>query len=236
MIIYGFHACKAALKARSNKIRRAYVLNRKRRDFDWTGSLPQKLIHFVEENEMRKVVPQGAVHQGIAIDIEDFVYADISDLELCSQNCILAMLDGVTDPNNLGAIIRSAAAFGVHGIIITERSSCKINGAVAKASSGGLENINIYLVKNLSRTIEELKELGFWIAALTEHGKLDINQLNITGKFCFIFGAEGSGVRRLQLSKSDLTVRLPTKPSFPTLNVSNAAAIVFSRIGPDLRN
>jgi 23S rRNA (guanosine2251-2'-O)-methyltransferase len=140
------------------------------------------------------------------------------------------MLDGVTDPNNLGAIIRSAAAFGIYGIIISERSSCKITGVVAKAASGGLEFINLYVVKNLSQAIERLKDYGFWIIAMTEKGSKSIQEIDSTGKNCLILGAEGAGIRRLQLEKSDIQARICTSPQFPTLNVSNAAAVIFSTI------
>jgi 23S rRNA (guanosine2251-2'-O)-methyltransferase len=216
----------AAIKSRPEKIRRLYLIDRKRNAE--TQELPKNLVQIADEQWFRKILPAGAIHQGIAIDIADFEYSDISELISCPENCTVAMLDGVTDPNNLGAIIRSAAAFGIYGIIISERSSCKITGVVAKASSGGLEFINLYVVKNLSQAIEMLKDYGFWIIAMTEKGSKSIQEIDSTGKNCVILGAEGAGIRRLQLEKSDIQARISTSPQFPTLNVSNAAAVIFS--------
>jgi 23S rRNA (guanosine2251-2'-O)-methyltransferase len=215
----------AAIESRPGKIRRVYLLDRKNGEIQ---GLPKNLIQFADEQWFRKILPNGVVHQGIAIDIEEFEYADISDLPSCPTNCIVAMLDGVTDPNNLGAIIRSAAAFGICGIIISERSSCKVTGAVAKAASGGLEFVGIYVVKNLSQAIDKMKEYGFWVIAMTEKGEKTIQDIDSSGRICVILGSEGKGVRRLQLEKSDLQAKIATSQKFSTLNVSNAAAVVFS--------
>ncbi|MDR1476098.1 MAG: 23S rRNA (guanosine(2251)-2'-O)-methyltransferase RlmB [Holosporales bacterium] len=230
MIIYGMHACRAAVRARSGKIRRVYILDRKSKNTEWLDSLPQKLIQITDNIGFRKILPKGVVHQGIAIDIEEVEYGDITDLHSISDNCVIAMLDGITDSNNMGAIIRSAAAFGIRGIVISDRSTCKVNGAVAKTASGGLELVNIYLVKNLSQTLDKLKSYGFWIIALTEDGERTPEEVDLPGKICLVVGAEGTGIRRLQLEKADLTVRLKTNPEFPTLNVSNAAAIMFAQM------
>jgi 23S rRNA (guanosine2251-2'-O)-methyltransferase len=180
------------------------------------------------ESDILKMIPKGAVHQGVAAEVADnLYYCDITDFSATPENCGIAILDGVTDPHNFGAIIRTAAAFGLSGIIVSERSSCRINGTVAKAASGGMEHLSICVVKNIASAIDRLKEYGFWIFAVCESGKQSINEVSLKGKTCLILGAEGAGIRHLQKEKSDFIVRLSTSNKFPTLNVSNAAAIAF---------
>jgi 23S rRNA (guanosine2251-2'-O)-methyltransferase len=176
------------------------------------------------------MLPSQAIHQGIAVEVEDIRYGDISSLNNAESNCVVTILDGVTDPRNLGAIIRTAIAFGINNIVLTDRSSCKINEVVAKAASGGLEYASIYVVKNLSQAIDKLKSYGFWIVSLCESGMQFLHEIELNGKICLILGAEGNGIRRLPKEKSDFVARLPTKPLFSTLNVSASAAIAFYEI------
>lgn len=225
MIIYGIHSCKNAIESRKDNVLRVYVLKDKALP-EWISVIPPKKIVKIDNIEFKKLVPKDAVHQGIAVEVEQN-YADITDLVSAPKNCIIAILDNVTDPQNLGAIIRTAAAFGVYGIILSERASCKITGTVAKTASGGLDHISIYMVKNLSQAIEKLQEYGFWVVSFCERGQKFIHEVDLKGKTCLIFGAEGDGIRRLQKEKSDFVVKLPTNPCFPTLNVSSSAAVAF---------
>ena len=145
MIIYGNHACRYALDA-GKKIYKVYILK--------TKPVPRWIVEGqvnvvrLENKEFEQILPKHAVHQGIAMEVEDEHYADITELEHTPRNCAIAILDGVTDPHNMGAIIRSAVAFGIMAIIIGEKSSCKVNGIVAKSASGGIEHIKIIVVKN----------------------------------------------------------------------------------------
>lgn len=220
MLIYGVHACKSALDS-GRKIFRIYVLEGKKVP-DW---LSGRRVTFVKDFD--KLVPDGGVHQGMAMEVEDVCYSDITMLADAPANCMVSILDGVTDPHNMGAIIRSAACFGVLAIIISERASCKINETVAKVASGGLEHLSIIVVKNLSQAIRTLRNYGFWITSFSERGDKYLDEVDLKGKTCLIFGAEGTGVRRLQLEESDFIVKLPTCPEFPTLNVSASAAVAF---------
>ena len=224
MIIYGNHACRYAAEA-GRKIYRVYVSKTKPMPH-WITEGRSKVI-VLDNRELEQMLPQHAVHQGIAMEVEDERYADITELEHTPQNCAIAILDGVTDPHNMGAIIRSAVAFGITAIIIAEKSSCKINGIVAKSASGGIEQIKIIVVKNLSQAIKKLKDFGFWVISFCERGEKYLHEMDLTGKTCLIFGSEGDGIRRLQKENSDFIVKLPTSPSFPTLNVSSSSAIVF---------
>jgi 23S rRNA (guanosine2251-2'-O)-methyltransferase len=230
MLIYGMHSCKDAILTGKKKILKIYVLHSIKVP-DWITYTDSSKILKIGVTDFNEMLPLHAVHQGIAIEVEDIIYCDdISTLANSAKNCVVAMLDGITDPHNLGAIIRTAAAFGINNVILTERSSCKVTGVVAKTASGGLEHVKIHLSKNLSQTIDQLKSYGFWVVSLCESGAQFLHEINLRGKTCLIFGAEGKGIRRLPKEKSDFIARLPTKSSFSTLNVSTSAAIAFYEI------
>lgn len=224
MIIYGNHACRYALEA-GKKVYKVYVSKTKPVP-QWIAERQAKVV-YIDNKEFEQILPKYAVHQGVAMEVEDTKYADITELEKTPNNCAIAILDGITDPHNMGAIIRSAAAFGITAIIIGEKSSCKINGIVVKAASGGIEHVKIIMVKNLSQAIKKIKDFGFWIVSFCERGEKHLHEMDLAGKTCLIFGSEGDGIRRLQKENSDFIVKLPTCPSFPTLNVSASSAIAF---------
>jgi 23S rRNA (guanosine2251-2'-O)-methyltransferase len=225
VIIFGLHSCEKTFKLQKTNIVNVYVTKGKK--------IPSWLLGhnftIIDEKEMSKKLPNGAVHQGIAIEMlkENSYYVDLEHFRNSVQSCCIAILDGVTDPHNFGSIIRSAAVFGIVGLIITSKSSCKLNGTVIKTASGGIEHVPICIVKNVTTTIEILKEYGFWIYALAENGQEDLHKTSLIGKVCFILGAENNGIRKLPKEKSDFLVKIPTSPDFTTLNVSNAAAIAF---------
>ena len=229
MIIFGIHACKSAIKYKRDAIKNVFLLDNNKgcRFLQNTGVQ----YRYCTKSEINSMVPKNAVHQGIAIDIDDDVYySNIDIFKNCCDNCVIIILDGVNDPHNLGAIIRSAAAFGAYGIIVPEHDSCKLNGTVIKAASGGIDHIKFCVVKNLASAIKKLKEYGFWIFATCETATENINNTRVRGKTCFIFGAEETGVRRLQKENADFLVKINTNSSFQTLNVSNAVAIALYEV------
>ena len=226
MKIYGIHACKSAIKHKTNVIHSAFLLQN-RTNFDFVKKAGIK-IKFCTEREIADMLPKGAVHQGIVLEIDDSCYyANISDLKNVDNNCVLIMLDNINDPHNLGAIIRSAAVFGAYGVIVSEYGSCKLTETAVKTSCGGLEHTKFYSVKNLATTIKQLKEFGFWIYAFCEDGAEDITKLDLKGRICMIFGAEQTGIRQLQRKNADFLTKIPTSSDFSTLNVSNAAAVAL---------
>lgn len=227
MIIYGIHACRSVLDS-GKPISKIYLQKRKSIP-EWIKTSSAKLV-VLDSIEFEKMLPKHSVHQGIAMEVEDIKYSDITDLQNVPLNCSVAILDGVTDPHNMGAIIRTAATFGIKAIIISDKASCKITGTVAKAASGGIEHVSIIVVKNLSQAIEKLKTFGFWIISFCERGNQFLHEIDLKGKTCLIFGSEGDGIRRLQKKNSDFVVKLPTKPNFPTLNVSASAAVAFYEV------
>jgi 23S rRNA (guanosine2251-2'-O)-methyltransferase len=232
VLIHGIHSVKSALLSSGSQRVKILYMEQGKNIHKLTGIPPNSNfistfdIEILSQNEMRDMLGKGAVHQGIAADVTLNIFRNIEDLR-DSEDDLIAILDSVTDPHNLGAVIRSAACFGVRGIIIPENSSSKITGITAKAASGALEHVFVYFVKNLSQTIKKLKDFGFWIISMSEKGECCLDQLNLRGRIAVILGSEGAGIRRLQLENSDFIAKLPTTNTFNVLNISNAASVAF---------
>lgn len=228
MKIYGLHTCEEAIKSNRYRINKVYLI-KKNKEYPRIITELNNII-YLDKKQFDSLFECSVVHQGVAMEVELHDSPVISDLKNINKDYTVAMLDNITDPHNLGAIIRSAAVFGIKGIILHNRSSCKLSGIAAKAASGGLEHVDIYTVSNLSNTIRDLKNYGFWIYALCESGNKYLHEVDLTGKTCVILGSEGSGIRRLQKENADFILKLPTTKYFSTLNVSNAAAVTFYEI------
>lgn len=229
--IYGHHAAVAVLKNPKRMIKRILMTKSTQEELILKGinvkGLPLDLASALEIDQK---VGQGAVHQGIAILADPLPELGIEDiLNSPQENQTIILLDQITDPQNVGAILRSAAAFGVGAIITTERNSAHMGGALAKAASGALEQVPILYVTNLVRTIEDLKENGFWCAGLDEDGT-NLDAQDFSGKWVLVMGAEGKGLRRLVKETCDYLLKIPTTKTFTTLNVSNAAAVVLYEV------
>lgn len=192
------------------------------------GPLPE----IVSREALEALLPPGAVHQGVALaaaplparGIED-VIAEIA--ESGSEEEIVVLLDHVTDPHNIGAILRSAAAFGVRALVLPEHGAPEPTGTLAKTASGALEHVPLVRVVNLARTLDRLKTAGFWCLGLDEAAPQTLAESRLTGRIALVLGAEGEGMRRLTRERCDILVRLPTRGAISSLNVSNAAAIAL---------
>jgi 23S rRNA (guanosine2251-2'-O)-methyltransferase len=177
------------------------------------------------------ILPADAVHQGLALEVEplperilDDVLPPLGDV---AGRYIVVALDRVSDPQNVGAILRSAAAFGALAIVLPARGTPPATGALAKAASGALEIVPLIRVVNLARALDRLKGAGFWICGLDENAASPLAQLALGDRIALVLGSEGSGVRRLVRERCDFLARLPTRPEQPTLNVANAAAVAL---------
>lgn len=176
------------------------------------------------------LLPPGAVHQGLAALCEPLPPADLGDVIAAAEGrdtAVIIVLDQVTDPHNLGAVMRSAAAFGALGVVATDRHAPGETGTLAKAASGALERMPLARVVNLARALQEMKEAGFWIAGLAADAPATLAAAKLGGRAALVLGAEGEGLRRLTREQCDLLVSLPQTDAVESLNVSNAAAVAL---------
>ena len=221
--LYGRHAVLAALANSERRIER--ILATKEAAERHAAELGSK-VELLSRDDLSHRLPTGAVHQGLAALAAPLEEPQLEDvLARCGDNALVLALDQITDPHNVGAILRSAAAFGVAGLIVTERHAPADTGVLAKAASGALEIVPLVRAVNLARALEQLKEAGFWLYGLDERGDVAIHELDLRGRACIVLGAEGEGLRRLTAEKCDRLVTIPTDARLAALNVSNAAAV-----------
>jgi 23S rRNA (guanosine2251-2'-O)-methyltransferase len=188
-------------------------------------------VRFEERAQMDRLAgtPQ---HQGVvafaaakaALSIEDLIRGDGNATEGAK---LLVILDGVEDPHNLGAVIRSALAAGAGGVILPERRAAGLNETVARAAAGALEHMPVARVVNVARAMEQLKEAGYWLVGLDEHAKQKYTKIDFTGAMALVLGGEGSGLHELVRKRCDFLVSIPTTGPIRTLNVSVSAGIVL---------
>lgn len=172
----------------------------------------------------------GRVHQGVIAYVSAYEYCDVEDiLEKArekGEDPFVIILDGIEDPHNLGAIMRTADGAGAHGIIIPKRRAAGITDVVAKASAGAVEYVPVAKVSNIAQTIDRLKELGIWVGACDMDGT-PYDKADLKGKLALVIGAEGQGIGRLVKEKCDFSISIPMSGRITSLNASNAAAILM---------
>lgn len=224
--IYGLHAVAKALENPARKAHRliatAEGAEKLRR------ACPQSRPEKVERREIDTVLPPGAVHQGAALLADPLEQPALEDVIAgAGERAVIVVLDQVSDPHNIGAVLRSAAAFGALAVVQTERGAPGATGIVAKTASGALEVVPLVAVTNLARTLDALQRAGFWCVGLDGEAERTLAEAGPSGRIALVLGAEGKGLRRLTRDHCDLLVRLPTRPPIASLNVSNAAAVAL---------
>ncbi|WP_423314727.1 23S rRNA (guanosine(2251)-2'-O)-methyltransferase RlmB [Azospirillum sp. 11R-A] len=239
VLLYGLHPVAAALTNPERRIHRLMVTDSGRAALEpaiaaaRAQGLQRPEASPADRMELDRMLPPGAVHQGVVIDASPLPDLGIEDLcnELAGEtSAIIVALDQVTDPHNVGAILRSAAAFGARAVVVTERHAPETTGVLAKSASGALEAVPLIRVTNLARALTDLQQNGFWSVGLAESGPSTLAKLNLTGKTVLVMGAEGSGLRRLTMERCDAIARLPTGGPVGSLNVSNAAAVALYEV------
>jgi 23S rRNA (guanosine2251-2'-O)-methyltransferase len=229
--IYGNHAVAAAIDNPNRRIRRLLQAHPEgEKAVRGAGDRPLPRWETVDRAILDRVAGRESVHQGIAAQVDPLPETDIEDIAALAADrpeAKVVILDQVTDPHNVGAILRSAAAFGALAVVLTERNAAPESGVLAKAASGALEVVPLVRVTNLARAIEQLKGAGFWCAGLAAEGERSLAEARLSGRVALCLGAEGAGLRRLTRSHCDLLVRLPTSGPIDHLNVSNAAAVAL---------
>lgn len=225
-IIYGFHAVSAALAAR----RRAFAA------IHATPAAAQRLSdaiagaglspHLVTAEDLSRRLGAQAVHQGVLLEAGPIEPIDIS--EIVDASGIVLVLDQITDPHNVGAILRTAAAYAVDALVTTTRHAPDVSGLVAKAASGGLESVPIVEVVNLARALETIGDMGYLRVGLDSEGATDLRDVPLTRPVALVLGAEDKGLRRLTRENCDVVARLDMPGAIKSLNVSNACAVALT--------
>src|SRR5689334_3860401 len=223
--LWGKHAVAAALDNPDRKVLRAWAT----RDAAAFMQFPKEVaVTLAEAPDLGRLVPHDAPHQGVVIEVEPLEDVWLDELvDGAPERAILLVLDQVTDPHNVGAILRSAAAFGAIGIVTQDRHSPPESGVVAKASSGALERVPWARVVNLARALEEVGEAGFWRIGLTGDAETDLKDALGPPRVALVLGAEGPGLRPNTREHCDALARLPISGAVESLNVSNAAAVAL---------
>ncbi|WP_343314585.1 23S rRNA (guanosine(2251)-2'-O)-methyltransferase RlmB [Brucella sp. BE17] len=221
--LYGLHTVRAAVENPARKILRMRATRNgfARLEIGEPDSLPFA-IEIVEPKDIDKETGTDAVHQGVMIEAEPLKAKKLSELK---DSALILVLDQVTDPHNVGAIMRSAVAFGAGALITTSRHSPQESGVLAKAASGALELIPHIEVRNLAETIEELHEVGFQTIGLDSEGETEMEATLSGGRIALVLGAEGKGLRQKTRETVNALARLDMPGAIKSLNVSNAAAI-----------
>ena len=242
--LYGAHAVAAALANPSRRCHRLIAteegatLLTERTDARALPLAARALLdgpQIVSRQDIAALLPEGAVHQGIVLETAPLPAVDLASAcrgvaQGAGAARTVVVLDQVTDPHNVGAILRSAAAFAVSAVVIQDRHSPQGAGALAKAASGALETVPLARVVNIARALIVLKELGFWCLGLDPDAPEPLEAISVKAPLALVLGAEGQGMRRLTRERCDLTASIPMPGSMASLNVSNAAAIALYEV------
>lgn len=229
VVLYGMHACRAALLNPRRVVTRAWctaaVEQELRKDPLWAKS--RHRLQIVDKKQLEGLVPSGSVHQGIVLQVEPLETVSLESLGGGPKNQRVVVLDQVTDPQNVGSILRLCRVFGVRALVMTKRHAPPESGALAKVASGALEVVQRCVVTNLAGALKSLKDMGFWTVGLAEGSVKTLRALDLTGKIALLMGAEGDGLRKQTRDLCDFTAVIPTSPRFSTLNVTTATAIAL---------
>jgi 23S rRNA (guanosine2251-2'-O)-methyltransferase len=236
--IYGRHAVAAALANPQRCWRRLLVLVGQESEAATliAGARAARrgigeAVQVLNHGGFTAILPQAAVHQGLALEVEPLAERNLDevvrDADPALGRSIIIVLDRVSDPQNVGAVLRSAAAFGALAVVVPRHGAPSMTGAAAKAASGALESVPLLRVVNIARTLDQLREAGFWICGLEEAAPQLLAELDLGERLAIVLGSEGSGMRRLVRERCDFRARLPARTVQPSLNVSNAAAVAL---------
>jgi len=223
VVLYGWHTVKAALENPARRIRRLLVTaNAARRlaEAGVEGFVPQ----IVRPETIARLLAPDAVHQGLFAEADPLPAPALEDI---APSGLVLALDQITDPHNVGAVLRAAAAFAVPAIITTTRHSPQATGVLAKAASGALEHVAIVTVQNLARALAELRQRGFLLVGLDSAAPSELSDLPLRPPVALVLGAEGRGLRQLTRANCDYVARLALPGAIKSLNVSNAATLAL---------
>jgi 23S rRNA (guanosine2251-2'-O)-methyltransferase len=230
-VLYGIHSVTEALRNPRRRLNRLIATENGAMRLAETGALPIEAV-IVKPDDIGKQLTSDAVHQGVLLLAEPLEPIEAEDI---ADDALVLALDQLTDPHNVGAILRTAAAFSVNAIITTERHSPQLTGVLTKAASGAMEHVPFIFAKNLGNTLTDLKERGFLTIGLDSEAEHDIATAPLRRPLCLVLGAEGKGLRQRTRDIVDMMVRLDMPGAIKSLNVSNAAAISLFAVSQTLK-
>jgi 23S rRNA (guanosine2251-2'-O)-methyltransferase len=231
-IIYGLHAVREALRSGTRPLLRLLLAHQDRQlaDIAKLAKAARVPIHVEPRPALDRLVPHGK-HQGVIGVVAAKRYAEVDEIlataKARGEPPFLVILDGLEDPHNVGAILRTAETAGVHGVFIPERRAVGLTGTVAKTSAGALDHLHVGCVTNLSRLIERFQTHGLWIYAVDVNAEKLYTDVNLRGPVALVLGGEGKGIRPGVLDKCDERIKIPMQGHVASLNVSAAAAITL---------
>ena len=233
--IIGQHAVMEALRNPKRKVLRVFLTEESKKNIHRKSPKKDLLkdvkVYFKTKKELDKYsTKENLLHQGYVAEIEHFEKPILKDFIKEKNNVTLACLDGVTDPRNIGSVIRSAAAFSIDGIIIKERNFPSESKLMFKAASGAIEYINIFEVSNINSTLKNLKEKNFWVYGFDGNGEKNFTDVEWKGNNILLFGSEGSGMHQHTSKYADFLVKIDINKKIESLNISNSATIVFHHL------
>ena len=224
--VYGVNPVLEALRAHPQDVLRVLVERKRSQGAERVAQAAVAAGVRVEEAGDLDRRARGGVHQGVGAELAEFRYLELPDLlDTIKGAAFLLVLDGVTDPQNLGALVRSAHALGAHGVVVPKDRAAGVTPSVTKAAAGALEHCPIVRVTNLSRAVDQMKENGIWTVALAADGEKTLGEVDLKEPTALVLGSEGSGVRPLVRKTCDHVARIPMGGQLGSLNVSAAGAI-----------
>ena len=239
--IVGQHAVIEALKNPKRKVLRVFLTEESKKNIHRKNPnknlLDNVKVYFKTKKELDKYsTKESLLHQGYVAEIEHLEKPILKDFIKEKKNLTLACLDGVTDPRNIGSIIRSAVSFNIDGIIVKERHFPNESKLMYKAASGAIEYLNIFEVSNINSTLKNLKEKNFWVYGFDGKGEKNFTDLEWNGNNILLFGSEGFGMHQHTSKYADFLVRIDINQKVESLNISNSAAIVFHHLSYSKKN
>ena len=224
VILYGWHTVKAALENPARRIRRLFATENAARRLAEDGLALGVETEIVRPDAIAHRLGPDAVHNGLLAEADPLPSPELDEIEPAG---IVLVLDQITDPHNVGAILRTAAGFAVAAVVTTARHSPEATGVLAKSASGALEYVPIVTVQNLARALEQLRERGYLLVGLDSTGDIDLGDAPLRAPLALVLGAEGKGLRQLTRATCDRVARLDLPGRIKSLNVSNAAALAL---------
>ena len=233
--IIGQHAVIEALRNPKRKVLRVFLTEESKKNIHKKSPNKNLLnnirVYFKTKKELDKYsTRENLQHQGYVAEVEHFHKPTLKEFIKEKNDVTLICLDGVTDPRNIGSLIRSAASFNIDGVIIKERNFPSESKLMYKAASGAIEYMNIFEVSNINSTLKNLKEKNFWVYGFDGNGKKDFTDIEWKGNNILLFGSEGSGMHKHTSKYADFLVKIEINKKIESLNISNSAAIVFHHL------